>query len=631
MDANQLYEQIKLIAFERGTNQIDYGNLNARCRNSAIAAGRSWDSASFSNALLTLQTEEKIKIERYSKTGEIVKIIYLRYFEERLQKVYSDMESNNAIPFPDVSVFGVSCPMTMIQKINVKTEFVRLLEGNLAVTRPILQLDFKEFDHPMLIFKDMLEYELIKFCVEKIQYFFKNENNYEYMRSKLNTTLVNEQSGVALMLSMIVKKPAEAVESIRRTNSFTFKFWTVLANTIVKEFGNRQAASDTEYVFAQAAFLLGYYNVYCKGCFQKEAAVETCRTDLMKLLSSPPYLFSVADIMEFKDDKENLLYKKVGREQYEIFLRTLLEEKENEPAQLMTIKNANKQEVFILSKEVPLYLEINLKIIRKDMYEALRKKWIHDLDQCEFLDEMENDKVFENLLKKHLIDHYPDFYALLNYGLLKQIQKFPGIGDKHKAIIMFYIDEVNQQILSMTRLFNINRKDLFNDAKVMVAAWKSNKILRFIVLFFKQMLMTRSTRKEMKEKSLQRKKKNMKDFQKVSEPNDLNDTLVVLKEQFLPPGMTVEVSMENLIDRWNPLIDAVAKRNLVEDVNSFIRDYVRKLKRSFITNPPNKMRIESIADSLGKSQVFEAIKEKEALSQYIALYIIKLLGEIRLM
>lgn len=631
MDANQIYEQIKQIAFEKGSNSINYSNLMTLCRNNAIASGHSWDPAVFSASLVKLQAEDKIKLERFSQTGEIVKVVCVRYFEEKLRKIYADMEENNSIPFPDPDAFGVPCPAALIQKIDVKTEFVRLLEGNLAVTRPILQLQFKEFDHPMLVFKDMLDYELIKFCVEKIQYFFKNENNYEYMASKLNTTLLNEQSGVALMLSMIVKKPAEAVESIRKTNTFTFKFWTVLASTIVKEFGARHATGAADFVFAQAAFLLGYYNVYCKGCFQKETAIEVCRTDLMKSLTKPPYLFTVAQIMEFKDSKENLLYKKVGRDMYESFIRELLADSGENPPQLMTVKNAHQQEVFILYKTVPLYLEENLKIIRQDMYETLRRKWINDLERCEWLPEMEDDQAFESLMKKYLIDHYADFYALLNYHLLKQIQKYPGMGDKQKAIIMLYIDEINHQILPLFRLFGINRRSLFSDARVMVAAWKSNKVLRFLVLFFKQLFMTGAARKAMKEDRKRKKNKSQKEFQKISDNGALNESVSLLKEHFLAPGMTVEAGLENLIDRWNPLIDAVAKRNLVEDVNSFIRDYVRKLKRSFITNPPNKERVENIAESLSNTQAFDAIKEKEALRQYMALYIIKLLSEIRVM
>lgn len=631
MDANQIYEQIKQIAFEKGSNSINYSNLMTLCRNNAIASGHSWDPAVFSASLVKLQAEDKIKLERFSQTGEIVKVVCVRYFEEKLRKIYADMEENNSIPFPDPDAFGVPCPAALIQKIDVKTEFVRLLEGNLAVTRPILQLQFKEFDHPMLVFKDMLDYELIKFCVEKIQYFFKNENNYEYMASKLNTTLLNEQSGVALMLSMIVKKPAEAVESIRKTNTFTFKFWTVLASTIVKEFGARHATGAADFVFAQAAFLLGYYNVYCKGCFQKETAIEACRTDLMKSLTKPPYLFTVAQIMEFKDSKENLLYKKVGRDMYESFIRELLADSGENPPQLMTVKNAHQQEVFILYKTVPLYLEENLKIIRQDMYETLRRKWINDLERCEWLPEMEDDQAFESLMKKYLIDHYADFYALLNYHLLKQIQKYPGMGDKQKAIIMLYIDEINHQILPLFRLFGINRRSLFSDARVMVAAWKSNKVLRFLVLFFKQLFMTGAARKAMKEDRKRKKNKSQKEFQKISDNGALNESVSLLKEHFLAPGMTVEAGLENLIDRWNPLIDAVAKRNLVEDVNSFIRDYVRKLKRSFITNPPNKERVENIAESLSNTQAFDAIKEKEALRQYMALYIIKLLSEIRVM
>ena len=150
-----------------------------------------------------------------------------------------------------------------------------------------------------------------------------------------------------------------------------------------------------------------------------------------------------------------------------------------------------------------------------------------------------------------------------------------------------------------------------------------------MVLFFRRLVMSRAARKAMKEDRIKKKHKNVKDFQKISDTNSLGTSVETLKEQFLMPGATVEVELENLIERWNPLIDAVAKRNLVEDVNSFIRDYVRKLKRSFITNPPDRERVENIANSLSQAQAFDAIKDKDSLIRYMSIYIIKLLGEIR--
>ena len=107
MNANQIYEQIKQIAFEKGSNSINYSNLMTLCRNSTIASGHSWDSTTFSAALVKLQAEDKIKLERFNQTGEIVKVVCVHYFEEKLKKIYADMEENNSIPFPAPDVFHI--------------------------------------------------------------------------------------------------------------------------------------------------------------------------------------------------------------------------------------------------------------------------------------------------------------------------------------------------------------------------------------------------------------------------------------------------------------------------------------------------------------------------------------------
>ena len=64
---------------------------------------------------------------------------------------------------------------------------------------------------------------------------------------------------------------------------------------------------------------------------------------------------------------------------------------------------------------------------------------------------------------------------------------------------MLYIDEINQQILPLARLFDISRKDLMRDVKTMVPFWKTNKVLRFMVLFFRKLVMSRTARQAMKE------------------------------------------------------------------------------------------------------------------------------------
>jgi hypothetical protein len=105
----------------------------------------------------------------------------------------------------------------------------------------------------------------------------------------------------------------------------------------------------------------------------------------------------------------------------------------------------------------------------------------------------------------------------------------------------------------------------------------------------------------------------------------LQKAMAGLKIQFVG-NASLEESMGELVEKWNPLYDPQAKANLVEDVNSLVRDFLRKLKRGFLVKPPDAARIANMADSLAANHAFDQIKNRDALQRYIELYMIKILG-----
>ena len=99
----------------------------------------------------------------------------------------------------------------------------------------------------------------------------------------------------------------------------------------------------------------------------------------------------------------------------------------------------------------------------------------------------------------------------------------------------------------------------------------------------------------------------------------------VLKKEFLDGDKSLNRTLSQLAERWNPLLDPKAKKNLIEDVNALIRDFLRKLKKSFQLNPPDVPRVQTLAEDLSRNKNLKAIKRKDDLVQYIELYIIKCL------
>ena len=83
------------------------------------------------------------------------------------------------------------------------------------------------------------------------------------------------------------------------------------------------------------------------------------------------------------------------------------------------------------------------------------------------------------------------------------------------------------------------------------------------------------------------------------------------------------MTLEELAEKWNPLYDTRAKKNLVEDVNALVRDFLRPIRRSFLIQPPDIKRIHALAEQLSTSKSLEKIKKREILKDYIELYMVR--------
>ena len=76
------------------------------------------------------------------------------------------------------------------------------------------------------------------------------------------------------------------------------------------------------------------------------------------------------------------------------------------------------------------------------------------------------------------------------------------------------------------------------------------------------------------------------------------------------------------------MIGKTAHDNLTEDVNSLIRDYMRKVLRTLHASGFTPERISSLADSLVSTPSLMKIKNTPALKRYTELFMIKLVKNI---
>ncbi len=104
--------------------------------------------------------------------------------------------------------------------------------------------------------------------------------------------------------------------------------------------------------------------------------------------------------------------------------------------------------------------------------------------------------------------------------------------------------------------------------------------------------------------------------------------IVGLKEALIGKDVPIDVKLKELAEKWNPLVAVKAKQDLIEDVNSFVRDAVRRIRRSLLIKPPDLARVKNLSAQVASNEAFAQIKRKEEFSLYIELYMIKVLGKV---
>jgi len=98
-----------------------------------------------------------------------------------------------------------------------------------------------------------------------------------------------------------------------------------------------------------------------------------------------------------------------------------------------------------------------------------------------------------------------------------------------------------------------------------------------------------------------------------------------LVSQYVPKGSTIDGTLADLAEKWNPLYASAQKKNLVEDVNALVRDFLRPIRRSFLVRPPDLKRLHSLAEQLSGSKSLVQIKKRDVLMRYIELYMVRCL------
>lgn len=580
-------------------------------------------------------------------------IRYLEYYRDLIEQKYRVIQARPDTPLPSEHSFSIVFPTDILIPVDVKVEFVSYLELGENQPPRILRIQFPDLSKSLLVTTPLIHRVLLEIALQRIRQYLRNQKNATYIQHKLVPLFRGRERILKDQIINIVTKPDLTIQDLMNPTDFVYQFWSQATSFLLKELLEKKEKLEEENDLAIAAYLVGAYSIFYKGKTTKEKETETALKTLAGYFEKAPYAYTFHDIYTFKDPKGFPLLKKIENAALQQFLdsKTTPADPKSLP-EIIKVKTVDKKEYFIskttvakflLERSFSLFREIRARIIQ-DWYEALEAN--------EKRKEFKDPQAFEEYALSILKQLDPLFFSLLNFSLLFLILEQVKPNPMEKEFLESVLDRKGRKIHPVSKIFRLYPEDLLAEAKLKLPFWKTVPILKQIIQFFIRLYST-SPKPKKPPKALEGGIEGREGKEETaitlgtagpggeagaSEPSSSTDraqrvkfqkTIEALKSRYVGPKGEIQRELKELIDQWNTLLDPKAKANLVEDVNSLVRDFLRKLKIAQRYQAPTPERLEKLAEELVAHEALERIRKKEALKKYILLYMLEILSKVR--
>ena len=465
------------------------------------------------------------------------------------------------------------------------------------------------------------------------------------------------------MLGSILTTPDKALKTVQKPTDFTFHFWTQLSSTIIKEYSQKKDKLAEEHGFCQAAYMLGYFNVHYRGVVQRDRDTETALRQLENNLRKPPYTYTISEIHGFTDKQGLPLTKKYGLDDANAYIAEKIKpHEESALPEMVRLKTPNDKEYYLYRDYI---LNVAIEGVfdsRKEFRDHYVDSWSEAMRANNRVAEMTDDVAFEKDVRTRIKEQKPLLFSLLNYNLLYLTLSEVNVPGELAAELKEILDQKEARLKPYADILNLQRRKLYADARLLLPFWQAIPLLSGIVHFLKRLFVGKSEEEKLarKERKTPRKSSTttptgttMRYSPAGTSPQEseaagaetggapggggatsrraqiarFKEVVRALQSHYVAKGSTPERTLDELADRWNPLLDPVAQQNLVEDVNSLARDFLRRMKVSFRLIPPNQHRVQEWADRLVQNDAFGQIRRRDDLMEYLKLYMLTILGK----
>ncbi|HTP58578.1 MAG TPA: hypothetical protein VMM82_06635, partial [Spirochaetia bacterium] len=593
--------------------------------------------AEMGTALSSLAKKGTLKLS--ASEGKIRAVTFPDFSTAALQEEYKRLAVEPDLPFPSLDSFPVKVAEDELSTVDVKGNFATLLEDDESPHEGIVNVEFPDGVRSLIVPREVVSTVLIEAAAAKIARHLQDPKNASYAESKLGSVLRGNELVLRQALEDAISRPRKAASLILAPSDFQFRFWNHLTNLILQDFRGKENKTDADHGLCQSAFLIAYAVFHMKGASQRD---QEKAADLKKLdgaVRRPPYIFGYQDLYELKDDKGTTYTAKHSRDFIHGFLKEKTQRSGNEDLPfLVRVHAAAQNKDYFIQRD--FLVTVFLKKLTEGSEEIRQRyldQWATALKEDNYPAAARNDAAFRRDVEVRVKEDLPLLSALANGSALFLAAELPGTPQAARTEVTrcFSVESI---LKPFDELLGLSRTQLLKDVRLFLPFWQTMPILSGIVRFFRRLGRRRkqtsegappptaSARVVLGEPAPEMEEKAGAGPKEKGQKTNLlhyKRSIQALISHYVPMGKTIDVTLDELAEKWNPLYDPRAKKNLVEDVNALVRDFLRPIKRSFMVQPPDIKRIHALAEQLSTSKSLEKIKKREILKNYIELYMVR--------
>jgi hypothetical protein len=563
---------------------------------------------------ITLQTDSGVSI-----------IGMPNFYIDIIENAYLSMDEIGKTPLPDEKTLDIKIAPEKIRSIKVEKDMCNFLGEKHSNPNHIIKLVFPENYGTALTLEAMYPRRILELALTKIQEPFHHRGEMEFFTQKLISRFKEQELRVKDFINILLMRPAECIANIEESGELTYSIWSFfcpLVRTYVDERTRYNEVLPEYTSIVQASMLIAsfnrFYQTQCIESKQKEYAFNAVDSKL----SEPPYVYTVADMINFKTPNGTPILQQYTPGDLEEFLQN----KTNDTAPdilppLLKFKGRDGIDWYVKKDKVFTLCTKLLVEARNQIKNDIECRWKKLLSVYKREDAMEKDGDFEDLLLKTAKTCTPLLLAVVRSKQTALLQAEMALAKNSLPRNENFFE--GGRPLPLRTVFILRREEILRLAKLDLPFWYSIKPIIAIIRFFKF---------NKKERSPNPAVTGTLGIKSEENREKLVESALKLYRAMAPEGSSVDEYLDKLNDRWNQLINPKEQKTQRDDVNALIRNYVQQVYKIQASSLLTMTLLDDIAANLVRhTPALTKINNKNALRLYIKIYITKLLGSTKML